>query len=72
MRLLTYGPADAKDTHDFTSAASLEEFLQSYQQRLTNEGWVLAIVSERRQSEQEVPPEHERRVRERRAKAQDR
>jgi hypothetical protein len=72
MRLLTYGPADAKHSHDFTSAPSLEEFLESYQQRLKNEGWVLAIIAERRQSEQEIPPGHERRARERRAKAQDR
>ena len=71
-RLLTYGPADAKHSHDFTSAASLEEFLESYQQRLKNDGWVLAIVSERRQSEPAIPPEHERRARERRAKAHDR
>jgi hypothetical protein len=68
IRLLTYGPADAKDFHDFTSVALLEEFLESYQQRLKNDGWVLAIVSERRQSEQTMSPEQERRARERRAK----
>lgn len=72
VRLLTYGPGAAKDVHDFTSAAALDEYLQSYQQRLKDDGWVLAIVSERRQSDQDVPPGHERRARERRAKAQDR
>jgi hypothetical protein len=72
VRLLTYGPGDATGSHDFTSAASLEEFLQSYQQRLKNDGWVLAIVAERRQSDQEVSPARERRARTRRAKAQDR
>jgi hypothetical protein len=71
MRLLTYGPGDAKDSHDFTSAAPLEAFLASYQQRLKNDGWVLAIVSERRQSEKEISPGHERRARQRRTKAED-
>ena len=70
IRLLTYGPADATDSHDFASTAALEAFLESYQQRLRNNGWVLAIVSERRQSEQKISPEHERRARARRAKAQ--
>jgi hypothetical protein len=69
-RLLAYGPRGAKHSYDFDSPASLEEFLQSYQQRLKNEGWILAIVSERRQSDEEVPPEHERRARERRTKTQ--
>jgi hypothetical protein len=71
VRLLTYGPRDAKSAHDFTSPASLDEFLHSYQQRLKDDGWVLAIVAERRQSDTEVPPGHERRARERRSKPQE-
>jgi len=69
-RLLTYGPGHAKDSQDFPSAALLEAFLESYQQRLKKEGWVLAIVAERRQSDQHIPAGHERRAREKRAKAQ--
>ena len=36
-------------------------------QRLLSEGWTLAIAAERRQTEEAVPPEHERRARQRRA-----
>ena len=70
-RLLTFGPREAHQSYDFAGSASLEQFLQEYQQRLLNDGWVLAIVSERRQSEREVPAHQERRAWARRKKAQD-
>jgi len=64
--LLIFGPGDAHQSCDFTDATTLTRFLESYQQRLLGDGWVLAIVAERRQDDTKVPPEHERRVRERR------
>ena len=57
--------------YDFAGSASLEQFLQGYQQRLLDDGWLLAIVSERRQAEEEVPLHQERRARERRVKPRD-
>jgi hypothetical protein len=70
-RLLTFGPGEAHQAYDFAGNASLEQFLQEYQQRLLDDGWLLAIVSERRQSEKDVPPHQERRARERRKKPRD-
>jgi hypothetical protein len=65
--LRIFGPRDASQSFDFSDAASLEQFLESFQQRLLNDGWVLAIVAERRQNEQ-VSPHHERRAQDRRAR----
>jgi hypothetical protein len=64
--LRIFGPRDASQSCDFTDAASLEQFVESYRQRLLNDGWVLAIVAERRQADTQVPPEHERRALDRR------
>ena len=66
--LLIFGPRDAHQSCDFTDATTLAQFVESYQQRLLGDGWVLAIVAERRQGDTPVPPEHERRARERRKK----
>ena len=66
--LLIFGPGDAQQSFDFTEATTLTQFLESYQQRLLDDGWVLAIVAERRRADTPVSPEHERRARERRKK----
>jgi hypothetical protein len=66
--LRIFGPRDASQSCDFSDAASLEQFLESYQQRLLNDGWVLAIVAERRQGEKQVSPQHERRAQDRRSR----
>lgn len=66
--LRIFGPMDASQSCDFSDAASLEQFVASYQQRLLNDGWVLAIVAERRQADKQVPALHERRAQDRRAK----
>jgi hypothetical protein len=64
--LLIFGPGDAHQSCDFTEAATLMQFVESYQQRLLDDGWVLAVVAERRQADTPVSPEHERRARDRR------
>jgi hypothetical protein len=66
--LLIFGPGDAHQSFDFTEAATLTQFMESYQQRLLGDGWVLAIVAERRRADTPVSPEHERRARRRRKK----
>ena len=66
--LRIFGPRDASQSLDFTDAASLGHFVESYQQRLLSDGWVLAIVAERRQGDKHVSPQHERRAQNRRAK----
>ena len=66
--LLIFGPGDTHQACDFTDATTLTQFLESYQQRLLDDGWVLAIVAERRRADTPVSPEHERRARERRKK----
>ena len=60
--VLTFGPGAAHDRYDFGGAAELEEFLDSYRQRLVRDGWTLAAVSERRRTERDVPPQEERRL----------
>jgi hypothetical protein len=65
--LLIFGPGEANQSYDFLDAAALRTFLESYQERLLNDGWVLAIVAERRQPDRETAPLHERRARERRS-----
>ena len=67
--LLIFGPGEANQSHDFTDTAALTQFLESYQQRLLNDGWVLAIVAERRQGDRQAPPpQGERRAQDRRAR----
>jgi hypothetical protein len=66
--LVSYGPRRAEKHYEFASAAALDEFFDSYRQRLLRQGWTLAIMADRRQTEQEVSPEHERRSQRRRAK----
>ena len=66
--LRIFGPREANQSCDFSDAASLDQLVASYQQRLLNDGWVLAIVAERRQADKQVPALHERRAQDRRAK----
>jgi hypothetical protein len=69
--LRIFGPRDASQSCDFTDATSLEQFVESYRQRLLNDGWVLAVVAERRQADTQVSPAHERRAQERRTRKPD-
>ena len=48
--LLMFGPGSLQNSHEFDSAASLEAFRQSHEQRVLREGWVLLDVSDRRAS----------------------
>ena len=66
--LLIYGPREANQSYDFADAASLTQFLESYQERLLNDGWKLAIVAERRQPDRDTAPGHERRAQDRRSR----
>jgi len=64
--LVVYGPREANQSYDFADAGSRRQLRASYQERLLNDGWVLAIVAERRQPDRDAPPGHERRARDRR------
>jgi hypothetical protein len=64
--LLIFGPGEARQSCDFTDAAALTHFLESYQQRLLDDGWILGIIAERRRPDRQAPPERERRATERR------
>ena len=66
--LRIFGPRDANQSCDFGDAISLEQFVDSYKQRLLDDGWGLAIVAERRQADTLVSPVHERRAQERRTR----
>jgi hypothetical protein len=66
--LLIYGPREANQSYDFGDAGGRRQFLESYQERLLNDGWVLAIVAERRQPDRDTSPGHERRARDRRSR----
>jgi len=66
--LLACGPGIAKRAYNFDNPASMQEFLQSYQERLLSEGWVLAALAERRESERDIPVGHAGRAQEKRSK----
>jgi hypothetical protein len=48
MTLHVFGPGRVQKTHQFTSAADLVEFLQSYEEGVVQNGWTLLDVNDRR------------------------
>jgi hypothetical protein len=48
LSLSVFGPGRVQKVHEFTSTAALGEFLESFEQQMLGNGWMLLDVADRR------------------------
>jgi hypothetical protein len=55
MQLMIEGPGSASSTHDFPAGASVERFRQDFERKLSEDGYRLQAVAERRGDDRADP-----------------